>query len=86
MSIKENHDSIDNLHLRGRVHDYQLDHIFSMKMGFISGIDPEIIGHITNLRCIPSFENNSKGDKCDKSIDELFEEYKQHESKKNHGN
>lgn len=86
MSIKENPDSIDNLHLRGRVHDYQLDHIFSMKMGFISGIDPEIIGHITNLRCIPSFENNSKGEKCGKSIDELFEEYKQHESKKNHGN
>lgn len=77
---------IENLHLRGRINGYQLDHIYSIKMGFLSNIDPEIIGHITNLRCIPSFDNESKGQRCDKSIDELFEDYNSHESKKNYSN
>ena len=86
MSIKQHADKIENLHLRGRQYNYQLDHIFSMKMGFICNIDPEIIGHITNLRCITSFDNNSKGDKCDKSINELMEEYNLYESKSNSHN
>ena len=83
MSVKQYSDKIENLHLRGKKYNYQLDHIFSMKMGFVCGVAPEVIGHITNLRCIPSSDNNSKGDKCDKTINELMEDYNLYESKSN---
>jgi hypothetical protein len=67
-------DYIENLHLRGKIHDYHLDHVFSIKEGFLNDIDPQIIAHVTNLKNIKSFDNCSKGSKCDKTIDQLFED------------
>ncbi len=40
---------------------YQLDHIISIKSGYINGINPEIIGSVNNLRFIPWKENLEKG-------------------------
>lgn len=52
-----------------------LDHIYSAQMGFINNIPPYIIGHYTNLRVIPLGENSSKGLKCHKTLDELYDDY-----------
>ena len=38
------------------------------------------------MRSNSKFDNESKGQRCDKSIDELFEDYNSHESKKNYSN
>lgn len=38
----------------------QLDHVVSIKTGFINGIDPELIGHICNLEFVAWEENRSK--------------------------
>lgn len=54
---------------------YQLDHEFSISQGFLNNIPPYIIGHISNLRMIPSKENNSKGSKCSITKDELFRRF-----------
>jgi hypothetical protein len=55
--------------------EYHLDHIYSRKEGFDNKIPPEIIGHWTNLRLLPSRENNGKSSNCDKTIKELLEHY-----------
>lgn len=52
-----------------------LDHIYSVQMGFINNIPPYIIGHYTNLRVIPLGENSSKGLKCHKTLDELYDDF-----------
>ena len=39
---------------------YQLDHITSIKRGFLKDISPEIIGDISNLQFIPWRENRNK--------------------------
>ena len=56
------------------INDNHLDHVFSIKEGFLNDIDPQIIAHVTNLKIIKSFDNCSKGSKCDKTIDQLFED------------
>lgn len=47
---------------RGRK-GYHLDHKTSVMFGFENNINPEEIGHITNLRFIPYKENFKKGHK-----------------------
>ena len=54
---------------------FNLDHIYSIQQGFLDNIPPYIIGHWTNLRMINPTENYSKGMRCDKSKEELFEDY-----------
>lgn len=54
-----------------------LDHIYSRAEGYKNGIDPQIIGHWTNLRIIPFKQNSSKRDRCDKTIERLMEDYHQ---------
>lgn len=39
---------------------YQLDHIIEISEGFVKGIDPKIIGDISNLQMITWEENNRK--------------------------
>lgn len=56
--------------------EYHLDHIFSRKEGFDNNVPPEIIGHWTNLRLIPAKENNGKSSNCDKTMEELYEDYR----------
>ena len=58
-----------------RSRDFHLDHIYSIAEGFKSNIPPEIIGHWTNLRLIPKIENSSKGGKCHKTREQLYEDY-----------
>lgn len=40
---------------------YTLDHIVSIKKGFIENIDPEVIGNLSNLQMLPWEENITKG-------------------------
>lgn len=55
--------------------EFHLDHIYSKKVGFDNNIPPEIIGHWTNLRLITSIENVEKWYRCDKTINQLYEDY-----------
>lgn len=55
--------------------EFHLDHIYSIQQGFLDNIPPYIIGHWTNLRMLSSSENSSKGMRCDKTKDQLFEDY-----------
>lgn len=54
---------------------FHLDHIYSIHQGFKDSIPPYIIGHWTNLRLIPATENCSKGKRCDKTQEQLFEDF-----------
>lgn len=58
-----------------RSNELHLDHIYSINEGFKNNIPPEIIGHWTNLRLIPKIENSSKGSKCHKTKEQLYEDY-----------
>ena len=49
-----------------------LDHIFSVKEGFLQGIDPKIIGSIVNLQLLPLRDNIVKGQKSWIKLDELL--------------
>lgn len=40
---------------------YHIDHIISIKIGYMKGIDPSAIANISNLRIIPKDENLKKG-------------------------
>lgn len=52
-----------------------LDHIYSIQQGFRDNIPPYIIGHWTNLRVISLSDNSKKGMRCDKTQDQLFEDF-----------
>jgi hypothetical protein len=52
-----------------------LDHIYSIQQGFRDHIPPYIIGHWTNLRVISLSENGIKGMRCDKTQEQLFDDY-----------
>lgn len=41
-----------------------IDHKVSIDFGFKNNIPPDVIAHVSNLRFIPSRENNDKGTKC----------------------
>lgn len=60
--------------------EYHLDHMFSLKDGFVNDVSPEIIGSKFNLRIIKQFENCSKGCKSSISIETLLNLY--YENKK----
>jgi len=62
---------INNLNLRGIKHNYQLDHKYSIKMGFKNNIDPKIIGNWKNLEIISTNENIHKKIKCSISLEQL---------------
>lgn len=54
---------------------YDLDHNFSIFEGFKQGIPPYIIAHWTNLRMLEPKLNSSKGARCDKTKEQLFEDF-----------
>ena len=60
-----------------RGNENHLDHIFSISEGFKNSIPPEIIGHWTNLRLIDSTRNQKKRHRCDKTIEQLYEDFNQ---------
>jgi len=49
----------------------ELDHKFSMSLGFENDIDPKAIGSWKNLEYIPMIENRSKGGKCSITLEEI---------------
>jgi hypothetical protein len=51
----------DKRGVNGQDGAYTLDHIISIKKGFIENISPEIIGNINNLQMLPWEENITKG-------------------------
>lgn len=55
--------------------DFHVDHMFSVKAGFLSGVKPEIVAHWSNLQVLSAETNLSKGSSCSKDINELFEDY-----------
>lgn len=50
------------------------DHRYSVKQGFINGIDPDIISHPANCSLILHTENQSKREKCSITLEQLYEE------------
>lgn len=70
---KENFDKINPQRLNRS--EIDLDHIYSIQQGFRDNIPPYIIGHWTNLRMLDKKENYSKGTRCDKSMNQLFEDF-----------
>lgn len=51
--------------------EYHLDHIYSIKEGFVNSIPIEVIASKYNLRVIHSSENSKKQDKCGMSLRQL---------------
>lgn len=81
---KQKLSTLENYDKRGKgKNDFHLDHIFSIKQGFIENVDPKIIGNISNLRMILSSENLSKNMKCDIDLEKLeflYEELRKRET------
>ena len=55
--------------------DWHLDHIYSRQQGFVNNIPPYIIGHWTNLRMISKSDNSAKSSRCDKTQEQLYEDF-----------
>jgi hypothetical protein len=64
---------IDPDNLRGP--NWHLDHIYSVKVGFINNVDPQVIGSVHNLRIISSTSNIQKNIRCDIELEELLGRY-----------
>ena len=64
-------DNYDKRGLTGIDGAYHLDHRFSIFEGFKQGIEPEVIGNISNLEFIPWEDNLSKGSNCSITLEEL---------------
>lgn len=64
-------DNFDKRGVSGINCAYHLDHKYSIRMGFINNIEPEIIGNITNLEFLPWEENVKKRTNCSITINEL---------------
>jgi len=53
-----------------------VDHKFSRNEGFLNNINPDIIGHISNLDILTFSENRNKWASCSITLEELKEEIK----------
>lgn len=73
LSWKEHFNKINPDKLNRSLMD--LDHIYSVQQGFRDNIPPCIIGHWTNLRMLDKSKNSSKGMRCDKTKEKLFEDF-----------
>ena len=52
--------------------DYQVDHIYSIRHGFENGVDPTVIGSLSNLRLLWHTDNKSKHIRSDQTLEELL--------------
>lgn len=64
--------NLDNIGKCGEKGKFQVDHIYSIKNGFINNITPHLIGHPCNLRVISWEENLKKSNNCEITLDELI--------------
>ena len=60
---------------RGRT-SYHLDHIFSIKEAYENNVPVEVVSHVSNLQMLKYDVNIAKGGLSDKSLSELFEDYR----------
>lgn len=70
---------LENYDKRGKAGQdgaYHIDHKFSVIEGFKQGVDPKIIGHISNLHMIPWEANMIKQGECWISLKKLMKLYK----------
>lgn len=56
--------------------DWNVDHVYSLTDGFLNDVPIEIISHVSNLKLITRRENAAKYMRSDKTLDELYEDYK----------
>jgi hypothetical protein len=73
ISWKNHSDLINPANIRRSLN--ALDHIYSIQQGFRDNIPPYVIGHWTNLRIMTLSENSRKGMRCDKTPDQLFQDF-----------
>lgn len=66
----------DDWRKRKKKEKLHLDHMYSVKSGFLNDIDPFLIGNITNLDLIPASENCVKRHKNSVSLEFLIENIK----------
>lgn len=66
--------------LKRSFHAYHLDHIYSIIDGFNNNVDPEIIGHWTNLQLLPKMKNIKKQRRSDKTLEQLLEDFNYYEN------
>jgi hypothetical protein len=52
---------------------FELDHKFSITEGFKQNVDPQVIGHYSNLELLPKDDNRSKRIKCSITLEELIQ-------------
>jgi len=62
ITYKNHKNILDKESKRGK--DYHLDHIFSVKEGYLNKIDPRIIGSLSNLQLLPKSINIKKQSDC----------------------
>jgi hypothetical protein len=53
-----------------------VDHIFSIRDGYLFNVPAEIIGHWTNLRLIPRIQNQRKSGKSERTLEEVIALFK----------
>lgn len=68
---------LPNYELRGKGKGtYNLDHKYSIMMGFYNNVHPQVIGSLYNLEYIPIEINSSKQAKCSITLEKLMEDFK----------
>jgi hypothetical protein len=75
-NIKKYHhlfENLDMLGICGEEDKYQMDHVLSIKDGYLHNISPILISHPSNLRVIKWEDNIKKGSKSDIDLDSLIE-------------
>ena len=76
---RQNISILPNIERRGNLkYDkgaYHIDHMVSIYDGFILNIPPSILGHISNLECIPAVQNIKKGNRSSLTETQLYERY-----------
>lgn len=80
-SWKEHHGKINPSGFNRALHEYHIDHKFSIIQGFVQGIPAEIIGHWINLQMLYCEDNIKKSDECDISKEELLKLYEENREK-----
>ena len=66
---------INPFNLQRKRNKYHLDHIYSIIDGFNNDVPPEIISHPNNLQMLLKYDNLSKNNKSDISLEELYNRY-----------
>jgi hypothetical protein len=52
---------------------YQVDHLYSIRHGFENNVDPQIVGHYSNLRMLWHTANKSKHVRSDITLEQLLQ-------------